>query len=482
MLKQQTPSLTLQNYMRYLSPIPNALFLALLGTFISWLAFLCGVRELGILGIIICAGASFVFLSIITHPLVPFSLYFSCLFFTDTNIYGFPISLNQVLGILFFISWFSYFVRGKTIAISGKCCAILILATIWFAISAITGEDAERGMLHFRALITYLFMAICLASSLTSERSIRALAWIITITTAAAALQGIYQAIDKNIFENFTGKWSDAVRVSGMAKNSIVYGWNLLYAFPFAFFLYTQHKRRFYRNLALGLGLVTTLVALLTFNRQTFLLIAILIPATTMIFSYPNKKQIFGYVLVAIGFAIVLIFPMIFARLTTIENIKRDASYLERRDQFIVAVEMFKEKPVTGIGLGAYPAVWKNHLPKDYSTYNMQYDYKSERYPDFGYLQLLAETGIVGLLLALVFMAMIVTVSWRIRRLAGHYNDIFAFNFASLVFILGLFWIVSNGLQDTFLYVRVWILLALTLLLTPHNFMLESAYHTEQDQ
>ncbi|MDD4278540.1 hypothetical protein GX645_06210 [Candidatus Sumerlaeota bacterium] len=472
MLKHFNPTLLYKAYFGNPYGILPPILLALLLTLVSWIVLIYGVREIGILGMMIGAGAALTLLSVITHPLIPFALYFPCLFFNDLTWPGIPISPNQILGILFFVSWIAYFIRRRTIAISPSVSFFMFVATVLFAISAITGEDTERGIQHCRAVVTYFLMALGLAASMRSEKSIRALAWIITITTAAAALQGVYQAIEKGIFMNFTGKWSDAVRVSGTAKNSIVYGWNLLYAFPFAFFLYTRHNSKLFKSLAIGLGIFTAIVALLTFNRQTFLLLAIVVLSTTLLFRYKNKKRTLMMVLVAAGIAVIAMFPMVISRLSTLGNIDRDPSYLERRDQILVAMEMFKEKPIIGIGLGSYPAVWKNHLPKDYSTYNMQYDYKTERYPDFGYVQLLAETGVVGLMLAIALMLMVLRRAIRVRRMADARDNIMAFNLASMIIALAIFWITSNFVQDTFLYVRMWFVLGLTALITPQNLFL----------
>lgn len=436
---------------------------------------LFGVRELGVLALMGSGGAAVAILSIISHPLVPFALYFPCLFFSDTMLPGIPVSPNKLVGILFLVSWAVYFIRGKAISLSPLFCTILVLFSSYFAYSAITGESEERGVLHFKAVFINLSIALTLASSLRTEKAVRALAWIVTISSAMAALHGVYEAFDKAIFANFSGKWSDAVRVSGTAKNSIVFGWNMLYAFPFSFFLFTRHANKFLKWGALALGLLSLLVALLTFNRQTFVLIGIMVLCTTRLSRYPNRKRILSIVIILGGAALAALLPMVVARFLTMENIRRDASYLERRDQLIVAMEMFNERPVTGIGLGSYPAVWKNHLPKDYSTYNMQYDYKSERYPDFGYVQLLAETGLIGFTLAVILILAVIFHAYRMRRLATDTKNDFAFNLSSMLLSLGIFWLFSNAMQDTVLYVRVWLLLGLTTLITPYNLGLTEA-------
>jgi len=67
------------------------------------------------------------------------------------------------------------------------------------------------------------------------------------------------------------------------------------------------------------------------------------------------------------------------------------------------ALALFREKPLHGVGIGAFPAVSKPYLGKAVDTHN-------------GMLSALVETGIVGLLLFSAFIAILVRQGFRLNH------------------------------------------------------------------
>lgn len=424
------------------------------------------VKLLGLLGVLGIAGVTVALLAVMFHPLAAFALYFGTLFFAEASLPGIPVSANQVFAPLFLLSVASFILRGKAQAIRSGFLPVLIVVAVYFSISALTGQAAERGLLHARYVLVYLTLALSIAAVLTTETSILALAWIVVILTAVAAVHGLAEAAQQDILSGFTGKWSGAIRVKGAAKNSVVFGWNMVFAFPFAFLLFSELRARALRWLALGLGFFVLFVAVLTFNRQTFLAIALSVALSSLLFAYHNRKLLVGAV-VAVGIVAALtVLPMVVARLMTVQNLTRDISYLERRDSFLIAKEMFVRHPAFGVGLGSYPIVWKEYLPPDYSTYIAQYNEPSRpRFPDFGFMQILSETGLMGLALLLTVGVVIARRAWIIRRQAAADEDWFVVNYASMILVMLAFAALTTMIQDTFLYVRMWIMFGLALLL-----------------
>jgi O-antigen ligase len=400
------------------------------------------------------------------HPLVPLSLYFCTLFFDEAIIPGVPVSANQLLAPLFFFSFASYWFRGRTLKLQSSLLPVLLVVAVYFAVSAISGESFERGVLHCRYVIVYLLLAYCLARSLSTEGAISGVCWLVTGITLIAAGAGLYEAINKNILSAFSGKWTDAVRVKGYARNSIVFGWNMVFAFPFSFYHFSQSKNQSSRITALGAGLIILLVAVLTFNRQTFVAIAVLMVCAAIFFQYENRRLLLVILSAAAAVCAVSILPLIVARLFTVHELRHDISFLERRDQFLLGVEMFRRHPLTGVGLGSYPAIWRNYIPTDFSTYFVQYqEGKLPRYPDFGYLALLAETGIIGFILYVSLLLATLFRAWELRAEALVRQDKFAVNLCALLLVLVIFMGISSAIQDTFLYVRQWMFFGMALLL-----------------
>lgn len=428
---------------------------------------------IGLAMLIAIAGAT---VALFTHPLVPFAMYFGALFFEDTKLPGLPVSINQLLGPLFLLSTFVYVLRGRTLSPRFRLFPMLALVTVYFVISGLTGLDLENGLLYSRYAVVYLIMAVSVAICLTTERTILALAWIIVISTTAAAIHGLVQAFEMNIFGMLAGNWGLTSRIRGAAPNSIVFAWNLVFAFPFAFLLFSELHSNYFRIAALLLGALSMGIAALSFNRQTLVLVGVVILLCALLYRYRNRAVLLTTVGAMGAIAAFTVLPLLMKRMLTVTNISRDISFLERRDSFLIGMEMFKDYPVTGVGFGAFSKVWRAYLPPDYSTFFSQYRPASfEKFMDFGMMSILVETGIIGLSLFLLLLGTIFFYAVTHHRQAKASGDRFAQNLSSTVIVILAFATVSSLIQDTFLYTRIWVFYGVAMLLDSRHLPVREA-------
>lgn len=405
-------------------------------------------------------------LAVLLHPFVFFTFYFGALFFADTRLPGVPLSVNQIFAILFLISYASYWIRGRTTRIKSHITPWLTLMAVYFAASAFFGESPEQGRLLARYVVIYYLLALFLASCIRSERALYAYAWIIVTLTFGAACAGLIEAFQKGTFLAFAGKITDAVRVKGATSTANVFGWNLVFAYPFAFFLFCQVRRKVWRFVALAMGVFCLFIALLSLSRQTLVVVLLELLVCARLFRYPSRRLLLTIIAGFFVAGALLVAPSIVARFISVTRLSRDYSYLERRDSAIICFEVIKAKPIWGVGLGSFTAVWRNYLPADYRTFFAQYIEASRpRAPDEGYLQITAEGGIVGLVIFLAFAGAVCVQALRIRRVALAREDNLAFNLGALVLALMIQFLATTFTDDTFLYVRVWLIYPLALLL-----------------
>jgi O-antigen ligase len=314
--------------------------------------------------------------------------------------------------------------------------------------------------------VIYFLLAWCLAATLGTERAVLGLCWIVVGLTFVAALAGLAEAMQKSLLSGGLTSFFGQNRIKGTAKNSIVFAWNIVFATPFAFLLYSELRTGVLRLAAIALCLVSLFVALLTFNRQTMLVIPLMLGGCAYLFAYRNRRTLL-VLLAAAGVALALTaLPLLVQRFTSVSGIRSDTSFRERRDNFLIGSQMVREHPLFGVGLGSFPAVWRDYIPPDYTTHTVQYTERTQlRFPDFGLMQLLSETGWVGLGLFLATIWSLVGRAWRTRRAAIARGDPFAQNIAAVVLVLGAFVLITAGVLDNFLYVRTWILFGLGLLM-----------------
>lgn len=101
----------------------------------------------------------------------------------------------------------------------------------------------------------------------------------------------------------------------------------------------------------------------------------------------------------------------------------RAVAHDRRRDQWRVALKAARDAPILGTGAGTYANLWARHRGEDFAVADAH----------SLYLEVLAELGIVGLLLLLAALASIVTALARARRDDAVYAAMLA---AVLVWIL----------------------------------------------
>lgn len=424
----------------------------------------------GGMGLFICVALAGFLVSMFTHPLVIFTIYFGALFFSDTTIGALPVSLNQVVAPLFFVSTLFYFFQGKANSPRFAMLPLLGVVVAYFVVSGLTAQHFENGVLYARYAIVYLLVAVCVAIVINSERKLYAISWIVLLSTFIASLHGFYEIIDKNLLGVVGNFWGSAKRATGTAPNSVVFGWNLVYAFPFAFFLFAQLRSQYTRLLALAMGMFILAVATFTFNRQTYVIMAIVVAVCALLFTYKNRAALLSLLALMGGIGAFTVLPLIVRRMLTVGNLAKDYSYLEREDSFLMGFQMFKAHPLTGVGFGSFSKVWGEYLPPDFSTYFIQYRGRTyEKFMDMGIFSIIAETGLVGLLLFLVLIVKLFLHVVRRRREAVKAGDPLVQNYASMLFVLLVFFLISTFIQDTFLYTRIWIVYGLIFLLDPRH-------------
>ncbi|WP_020062583.1 O-antigen ligase family protein [Bacillus sp. 123MFChir2] len=101
------------------------------------------------------------------------------------------------------------------------------------------------------------------------------------------------------------------------------------------------------------------------------------------------------------------------------EALSEDTVELSKQDGRIYyvkkAVEIFQDKPITGYGLGTFgDAATQTFSSPIYEKYEITWDF----YSDNQYIQILAETGIIGVLLCAGFTLGFLSLLWKYRRKA----------------------------------------------------------------
>ncbi|MFH0793147.1 MAG: O-antigen ligase family protein [bacterium] len=413
--------------------------------------------------------AAFIAFGFFTTPLFNFFLYYATSFVRGIPIPGFPLSLNQVFGLSLLVSWGFWMLRNRTLRPQGRIATVTALMAVFYGVSAITGEQFRQGAETLRYVFLYYLVAIVLASTLRGPKELQRLCWIIVVLTFVQALIGAAEVVtQRDLFIQSTATFGGRFRINGTAANSIHYGFNSIFAFPFAYYLVAESPGPARKILALLMGLFINFIALFTLNRQTFVLVAVeLILAVWLLRSVFSR---FLMLLIVVGALVALpfAFKIVIERFGTLGSLEADWSYRFRRDSFLLAVEMIRQHPVFGIGLGSFPTGWWPYRVD--GLWAAQFRQFETLYPDFGYVQILAETGLVGLTFSLSFFIYLFRRAWRVRKEALRTENLRLLNFSGFLLTAFIVFLLANFIQDTLMYLRVWMIFGLFHLIERENF------------
>ena len=215
------------------------------------------------------------------------------------------------------------------------------------------------------------------------------------------------------VYEHFSGKswftetrelhWADANRAAGPFKNPSVYGTVLGVCFVIALHRFFQ-TRLAIRRIIYALGLLAIVAGLvMTFTRAAWLGPAVALLA--LVAFYPGKRKVITAWIVAGVFIILLALPAIKA------SPLYERRILYRRpieSRVLIArnsIEMFKDKPVFGVGINNFDF---------YKRFYPVYIPGTEGYvgptSHNTFLTILVETGLVGFI---PYVAVLAILAWR---------------------------------------------------------------------
>lgn len=185
-------------------------------------------------------------------------------------------------------------------------------------------------------------------------------------------------------------------------------------------FLFQDYKEESKKRLYLYISVILIFLAILLTGKRSFAVMALIIP---MLVHFLEKKQIIGVIIVLMAGALVVYLAVIYLvnhisvlsenvflhRLAeTVEEIQYAEDFSSgREDLGKVAIRLFEENPLFGVGVGQFVTV--SH--QDTDVHNT-------------YLQVLCEQGLVGLVLMLLPMiyCLINTISLLRSRISKHYK------------------------------------------------------------
>lgn len=287
---------------------------------------------------------------------------------------GFPI-VDVVCGLTMFIGLFGLIVRKKSIALPQTYFIILFLLTVFLSNILNNHFDAAVEQFIFflkMAIIFFIFLSI-----IDSPRQLKSAMFFILLLTAFLAIQSIYQSKFGVGFagQSLTPGYQEIrVRWIGLWDGPNVLSLLFVIVLPFAIEFALGPYSALWRVINLSLTVILVYGIYLTNSRGGFIAFLSII-FSYILFKFRNKKKA-----IIVGLLSFVIF-FNFLKPSRMSDIKGEASAHERTWIWEQGFNIFREKPLFGIGRGQFHEIAHNN-----------------------FVQNLTETGLMGVFIYVALM------------------------------------------------------------------------------
>jgi O-antigen ligase len=320
--------------------------------------------------------------------------------------------------------------RRKTTAIEGY----LFLFFIVTAFSYLVASDKGRAIDAILDLGKDIVIIYSIFFTLRRPEVWKQSAWIIILITAFLCLLGTYQVVSGNYDQRFFGlaavhqdisTSSSAWRIAGPINEPNIWGQIVVAVVPLVLSRVIHETRLSRKLLSLGILGLLLFEILNTYSRGAYLALLIIF---VLILLGSRHKVVVG--MASIGLA-VLAFAFLpssykerFQTLSLLtpsaqSGIYQEASFRGRSSEMFTGLNMFATHPLLGVGAGNYP----NNYPIYSQLLGLELR-SGEREPHSLYIQVLAETGIIGAIGFIGFTVTLILSLYKARKSVERMDDL----------------------------------------------------------
>lgn len=340
---------------------------------------------------------------------------------------GLPGIIKPLVAIVALALLVRYLYVGQASIANSKTSRTEFFLLAYFAVvvaSFLVASDKDVALKDITDMGKDLVVVYCILFALRQARPWKQTMWLIMITTAMLAVLSAFQWITHNYSQTFWGLSaismqkvfgeSTTARVAGPINAPNLWGQILVSISTLIVFRIIHEKKPLVKAItALMVGVIWYAV-LNTYSRGAYLVLAVDVVLILFVFEKGFNPLI---AFAGLG-ALILVLPFLpaeyldrFDTLTafTSENaIYQDTSFRGRSSEMLTGLAMFAEHPILGVGTGNYPANYQHY------TQLIGIEFRAEaRDPHSLYVQILAETGILGLI---AFLAMALSLFSALNR------------------------------------------------------------------
>jgi putative inorganic carbon (hco3(-)) transporter len=330
-----------------------------------------------------------------------------------------------------------------------------LIMCCWGVLTLLTSRDAALTLMEVLRMLKLLVLGHVVANVVTSRR---ALMVVFLAFTGALLIQSVFSLLQYTIEFDLGGLGftvGEVRRVSGTV------GWpNTLGAFaasslclPIAIWIGAGLPR--HRAILVGIIVVGAIPLAVSFSRGAWVALAISVIVMYLLNLKRRWVSVSGFVAQAIVLiALVLVAAFLLTEQISERSAEDTLSVRERLND--IAVRMTEANPLLGVGLNTFVESMPNYDPQNVRQYFAQPVHNI-------FLLVMAETGIVGLVLFVQLLLLVLRAAWIVTR----YGDRFVST--TIIGVIGalIAVLVSNvwdvHLRTDVIYAMFWVLVGVVL-------------------
>jgi O-antigen ligase len=341
------------------------------------------------------------------------------------DFYGIPQLTIPAIAVVVLVLVFRRFVWGERPTGLATALGAISLVAIASLVSVINASfpDASLGpMVELAKSAVVLVLVIVL---INSARDYRLAIWTLIVLGGLIAGLSVFQYLTGSFGRPFFGLAQARImniafdvndyRISGPFGDPNFFGQALVPIFAIALERAWHESRPRLRLVAAVAVVVVPLAIIFTFSRGA--LVALVVVGVAMLFSLRPSWRAIAAGAAALAVVIILLPPGYVERTTALFEtneaavVSSDPSVDQRTSILIAGLQMFYDYPVAGIGIGNFPdryLEYAGEIGLDHTRAAIQ--------PHSFFLEIAAETGLIGLIAWGVVGAFIIEIFRRARR------------------------------------------------------------------
>ena len=317
------------------------------------------------------------------------------------------------------------FLQERPLSLGRIAPMIVIYASALF-LSLFTAVDFKLSGLTFIGFFKDALGGVIVVLLIQRPASFRQAVWALIIAGlfmgGISVIQTVTRSYDNSYFG--FGRWESQSagelsrnRLTGPYDNPNAYSQVMVVIFALALERFWHEKRFLLRIFAGGAAIAASLAVIFTYSRGG---VITLIAATGVLFLLERPRILPVLITAGLGLVLIQFLPVDYTRhigslqvLLPAQNNNQiyDSSFRGRMSENIAAWQMFLDHPVLGVGLGNFEI--------EYQNYSRQIGLDSRRVtrsPSSLYLEILAEQGVVGVLVFIMFAFTVFSGLFAARR------------------------------------------------------------------